>query len=95
MQSSVWPCVRDAIHKDPLPYAQMLTIEPDKSLKKLTNHLLILSAAKAKAYCNLKRCSELAPKTYKHYLVDSVSFSSILNINFLVIGQLNNSKLNQ
>ena len=34
MQSSVWPCVRDAIHKDPLPYAQMLSIEPDKTLHK-------------------------------------------------------------
>jgi hypothetical protein len=34
MQSSVWPCVRDAIHKDPMPYAQMLSIEPDKTLHK-------------------------------------------------------------
>jgi Plasmid recombination enzyme len=34
MQSSVWPCVRDAIHKDPLPWAQMLSIEPDKTLHK-------------------------------------------------------------
>jgi hypothetical protein len=32
MQSSVWPCVRDAIHKDPMPWAQMLSIEPDKTL---------------------------------------------------------------
>ena len=34
MQSSVWPCVRDAIHKDPMPYAQMLLIEPDKTYDK-------------------------------------------------------------
>lgn len=34
MQSSVWQCVRDAIHKDPMPYAQMLSIEPDKTLHK-------------------------------------------------------------
>ncbi len=27
MQSSVWACVRDAIHNDPLPYAQMLSIQ--------------------------------------------------------------------
>lgn len=27
MQSMVWPCVRDAIHNDPLPYAQLLGIE--------------------------------------------------------------------
>lgn len=34
MQSNVWPCVRDAIHKDPMPFAQMLSIEPDKTLHK-------------------------------------------------------------
>ena len=27
MQSSVWACFRDAIHNDPLPYAQMLSIQ--------------------------------------------------------------------
>lgn len=27
MKSAVWPCVRDAIHGDPLPYAQLLGIE--------------------------------------------------------------------
>lgn len=27
MQSMIWPCVRDAIHSDPLPYAQLLGIE--------------------------------------------------------------------
>ena len=34
MLSSVWPCVRDAIHKDPFPYAQMLSIGCDKTLHK-------------------------------------------------------------
>lgn len=35
MQSSIWACVRDSIHKDPLPYAQMLSIEyaPAKQTK--------------------------------------------------------------
>ncbi len=32
MQSSIWPCIRDVIHKDPMPFAQMLSIEPDKTL---------------------------------------------------------------
>lgn len=32
MQSSVWACVRNSIHNDPLPYAQMLSI--DTSLAK-------------------------------------------------------------
>lgn len=27
MKSAIWPCVRDAIHNDPLPYAQLLGIE--------------------------------------------------------------------
>jgi len=27
MKSAIWPCVRDAIHNDPLPYAQLLSIE--------------------------------------------------------------------
>lgn len=28
MKSKVWPCVRDAIRKDPQPYAQLLNINP-------------------------------------------------------------------
>jgi hypothetical protein len=27
MKSSVWSCIRDAIHKDPLPFAQILSID--------------------------------------------------------------------
>ena len=34
MQSSIWPCVRDAIHKDPLPFAQMLSITLEKPTRK-------------------------------------------------------------
>lgn len=34
MQSSIWPCVRDAIHKDPMLYAQILSIQTDKTLYK-------------------------------------------------------------
>jgi Plasmid recombination enzyme len=34
MLSCVWACVRDAIHKDPMPWAQMLSIVPDKTLHK-------------------------------------------------------------
>lgn len=34
MQSSVWACARDAIHNDPLPWAQQLGIEIKKSAKK-------------------------------------------------------------
>lgn len=32
MKSSVWACVRDAIHKDPLPYAQLLGIDRQNKL---------------------------------------------------------------
>jgi len=34
MKSSVWACVRDAIHKDPLPFAQTLSIELEKTTSK-------------------------------------------------------------
>ena len=35
MESSVYPCFRDAVYQDPLPYAQMLSIKliPVKSTK--------------------------------------------------------------
>jgi hypothetical protein len=35
MQSSIWQCVRDAIHKDPLPFAQLLSVNysPAKATK--------------------------------------------------------------
>ena len=34
LKSSVWACVRDAIHKDPQPYAQLLGIDAQKTSKK-------------------------------------------------------------
>ncbi len=29
-KSMIWPCVRDAVQKDPLPYAQLLGIEYER-----------------------------------------------------------------
>ena len=34
MKSYVWPCVRDAIHNDPFPYAQLLGIEQTQQVIK-------------------------------------------------------------
>ena len=34
LKSSIWPSVRDAIHKDPLPFAQLLGIVASKPTKK-------------------------------------------------------------
>ncbi len=34
MKSNIWPCVRDAIHNDPLPYAQLLGIEQTQQATK-------------------------------------------------------------
>jgi len=33
MKSAVWPCFRDAIHNNPIPYAQMLSIGLDNKTK--------------------------------------------------------------
>ena len=48
MQSSIWLCVRDAIHKDPLPYAQMLSIEPDITLTKVNKSFVDHKRSKGK-----------------------------------------------
>lgn len=48
MQSSVWPCVRDAIHKDPMPYAQMISIEPDKTTRKTSKSFVDHKRSKGK-----------------------------------------------
>lgn len=42
VKSSVWACFRDAIHNDPLPYAQMLSIE-----------FSLASGAKAKSFVQI------------------------------------------
>ncbi len=51
MKSTVWPCVRDAIRKDPLPYAQILGIEyqqkTDKKRKSFTQ--IMTSKGKGKS----------------------------------------------
>lgn len=48
MQSSVWSCVRDAIHKDPMPYAQMLSIELEKPTRKITKSFVDHKRSKGK-----------------------------------------------
>ena len=42
MQSSVWACFRDAVHNDPLPYAQMLPI-----------HLPLATTVKSKTFVQI------------------------------------------
>lgn len=39
MLSSVWPCLRDAIHNDPMPYAQLLSIELAKTNVKVKSFI--------------------------------------------------------
>lgn len=41
MQSMIWPCVRDAIHNDPLPYAQLLGIEQIHSPARYTGRSFV------------------------------------------------------
>ena len=35
MQSCVWACVRDAIHKNPMPFSEILSIDPEKTICKV------------------------------------------------------------
>ena len=45
MKSSVWACFRDLIVKDPLPFAQMLSIKlPEKPLKKGKSFVAIMTS---------------------------------------------------
>lgn len=45
MQSSVWGCIRDSIHKDPMQYAQMLSITtPAKRSKKTKSFVEIMTS---------------------------------------------------
>lgn len=48
MQSSVWPCLRDAIQKDPMPYAQMLSIELEKPTHKANKSFVDHKRSKGK-----------------------------------------------
>lgn len=44
MLSSVWPCVRDAIHNDPIPFAQALGIEVKPSKIKSKSFVAIMTS---------------------------------------------------
>lgn len=48
MQSSVWPCLRDAIHNDPLPYAQMLSIQPTLATQGKNKSFVAIMTSKGK-----------------------------------------------
>ena len=48
MQSSVWACLRDAIHNDPLPYAQMLSIKPPLAKQKKHKSFVVIMTSKGK-----------------------------------------------
>ncbi len=48
MQSSVWPCVREAIHKDPLPFAQTLSIAFEKPTRKTSKSFVDHKRSKGK-----------------------------------------------
>ena len=48
MQSSVWACFRDAIHNDPLPYAQMLSIQLPQTAKDKSKTFVQIMTSKGK-----------------------------------------------
>lgn len=48
MQSSVWACFRNSIHNDPLPYAQMLSINLDKTTSKPSKSFVDIKRSKGK-----------------------------------------------
>lgn len=48
MQSSVWPCFRDAIHNNPMPYAQMLSIKPPLASKGKNKSFASIMTSKGK-----------------------------------------------
>lgn len=48
MDSSVWPCFRDAIHNDPLPFAQMLSIQIPITTKRKTKSFVQIMTSKGK-----------------------------------------------
>ena len=48
LKSSVWPCVRDAIHKDPQPWAQMLGIDKPKTGNKPVKTFVQIMTSKGK-----------------------------------------------
>lgn len=48
LQSSVWACFRNAIHNDPLPYAQMLSISLDKTATKTSKSFVDIKRSKGR-----------------------------------------------
>ena len=48
MQSSVWACFRDAVHNDPLPYAQMLSIQMPIATKGKSKTFVQIMTSKGK-----------------------------------------------
>ena len=48
VKSSVWQCVRDAIHKDPLPFAQLLGIDALKTSKQVVKSFVDHKRSKGK-----------------------------------------------
>ena len=48
MQSSVWACLRDAIHNDPLPFAQMLSIQMPLATQGKTKSFVQIMTSKGK-----------------------------------------------
>jgi hypothetical protein len=48
MQSSVWACFRDAIHNDPLPYAQMLSIQMPLAIQGESKSFVQIMTSKGK-----------------------------------------------
>jgi hypothetical protein len=49
MQSSVWACLRDAIHNDPLPFAQMLSIQMPLATQGKTKLFVQIMTSKGKS----------------------------------------------
>ena len=48
MQSSVWACFRDAIHNDPLPFAQILSIQMPRATKGKSKSFVQIMTSKGK-----------------------------------------------
>ncbi len=49
LKSSVWACVRDAIHKDPMPWAQMLGVnKPQQDYSKVAKSFVDIKRSKGK-----------------------------------------------
>ena len=48
LKSSIWPCVRDAIHKDPQPWAQLLGINKPKAGSKPAKSFVQIMTSKGK-----------------------------------------------